>query len=73
MYRGNTCLILLNNITKNKREIVLFAVILNVFFVKSQRYLKKKLKFNTFNSDVVVWEIFYYKNDPGILTIFPKH
>ena len=40
-----------------------------VGFAKNQRYLKKNLKKNnTKNSDIVVWKITYYKNDPSIVT-----
>ena len=65
----------MNKTTKIRKKTVLFAVTAIVGFAKNQRYLKKNLekKNNTKNSDIVVWKIIYYKNDPSIVTIFPVH
>ena len=60
----------------NDHEKVVFSVVVvTVFLQKIKRYLKKNLekKSNAWNSNVDVWKIAYYKNDPSILTIFPEH
>ena len=43
----------------------------NCIFCKNSKILEEELK--TFNSDVVVWKILYYKNDSNILNTFPEH
>ena len=60
----------------NDQEKVVFSVVVvTVILQKIKRYLKKNLekKSNAWNSNVDVWKISYYKNDPSILTIFPEH
>ena len=59
----------------DRKKIVFSVVVVTVFSAKNQRYLKKNLekKSNAWNSDVDVWKISHYKNDPSILTIFPMH
>ena len=54
----------------NDQEKVVFSVVVvTVFLQKIKRYLKKNLekKSNAWNSNVDVWKISYYKNDPSIL------
>ena len=50
-------------------------MIVTVIFLKKTKILEQELrkKNNTCNSDVIVWKISYYQNDPSILTIFPEH
>ena len=50
-------------------------VVVTVFFLEESKILKEELrkKINALNSDVVVWKMSYYKNDPSVLTTFPVH
>ena len=58
-----------------RNKIVFFEVVVTVFFLQESKILKEELrkKINALNSDVVVWKISYYKNDPSVLTTFPLH
>ena len=58
---------------KQKQSNCLLYIDKNWKFFKKTSLLEEELrlkKLNTLNSDVIVWKISYYKNDPSILTIF---
>ena len=61
---------------KDQEKNCVFCSDRDFFFCKKSTILEEELRKktnNTSNSDVVVWKVPYYKNDPGILTVFPVH
>ena len=58
-----------------RNKIVFFVVIQPELFAKKSTIFEEDLrkKINSLNSDVNVWKIAHYKNDPSILTIFLVH